>query len=100
MFSMVPLQTLQDVCQSTVAPGASNTALKQTTHKHQSHPFYSRKRTEPAVGMTRTRDKYRVVYTEKQRIGLEKAYEENKFITTKIRTELSKDIDLSERQVN
>ena len=65
------------------------------------HPFYWRKRgnSVPAEGMTRTKDKYRVVYTEKQRIGLEKAFKDNKFITMKEKNVLSKDLDLSERQV-
>ena len=66
------------------------------------HPFYWRKRSNsvPTEGMTRTKDKYRVVYTEKQRIGLEKAFKENKFITMKEKTKLSKELDLSERQVS
>ena len=65
------------------------------------HPFYWRKRgnSVPAEGMTRTKDKYRVVYSEKQRIGLEKAFKDNKFITMKEKTVLSKELDLSERQV-
>ncbi|KAH3838744.1 hypothetical protein DPMN_112158 [Dreissena polymorpha] len=54
----------------------------------------------PEEGMTRTRDKYRVVYTDRQRKGLEQAYEENKFITMEIRSKLSKELDLSDRQVN
>ena len=66
------------------------------------HPFYWRKRgnSVPAEGMTRTKDKYRVVYAEKQRIGLEKAFKDNKFITMKEKNVLSKELDLSERQVS
>ena len=68
------------------------------------HAFYWRKRgySVPAEGMTRTKDKYRVVYTEKQRDGLEKAFKDNivKFITMKERNVLSKELDLSERQVS
>ena len=65
------------------------------------HPFYWRKRgnSVPTEGMTRTRDKYRVVYTEKQRVGLEKEFKTNKFITMQRKMELSKELDLSERQV-
>ena len=64
-------------------------------------PFYWRKRgnSVPTEGMTRTRDKYRVVYTEKQRVGLEKEFKTNKFITMQRKMELSKELDLSERQV-
>ena len=66
------------------------------------HPFYWRKRgnSVPAEGMTRTKDKYRVVYTDKQRVGLEKEFKINKFITMQRKTELSKELDLSERQVS
>ena len=66
------------------------------------HPFYWRKRgnSVPAEGMTRTKDKYRVVYTDKQRVGLEKEFKTNKFITMQRKTELSKELDLSERQVS
>ena len=65
------------------------------------HPFYWRKRgnSVPTEGMTRTRDKYRVVYTEKQRVGLEKEFKTNKFITMQRKMEISKELDLSERQV-
>ncbi|KAH3838747.1 hypothetical protein DPMN_112161 [Dreissena polymorpha] len=58
-----------------------------------------RRATSSEEGLTRTRDKYRVVYTDKQRKGLEKAYEENKFITMETRNKLSKELDLSDRQV-
>ncbi|XP_052281087.1 LIM/homeobox protein Lhx4-like [Dreissena polymorpha] len=58
-----------------------------------------RRATSSEEGLTRTRDKYRVVYTDKQRKGLEKAYEENKFITMETRNKLSKELDLSDRQI-
>ena len=70
-----------------------------TVSKEGDHPFYWRRRSPPVEGITRTRDKYRVVYTEKQRLGLEKEYENNKFITTQKKTELAKDLALSDRQV-
>ncbi|XP_052791773.1 homeobox protein CDX-4-like [Mya arenaria] len=63
------------------------------------HPFQWRRRTAPVEGLTRTRDKYRVVYTEKQRTGLEHAFEENKFIALQTKLELAKELDLSERQI-
>ena len=77
-------------------------AIDPVKCRKQVHPFYLRKRgnSVPAEGMTRTKDKYRVVYTEKQRIGLEREYKANKFITTKKRAEISQELDLSERQVN
>ena len=51
------------------------------------------------IGQTRTRDKYRVVYTDSQKEALEKEYEKNIFITESRRAELSEEINLSERQV-
>jgi len=70
-----------------------------TRRQEPEHPFYLRRRIAPVEGMRRTRDKYRVVYTEKQRQGLEHAYEDTKFISAEKKQQLSKDLDLSERQV-
>ena len=77
-------------------------ATNPATRPKPAHPFYWRKRgnSVPTEGMTRTRDKYRVVYTEKQRVGLEKEFKTNKFITMQRKMEISKELDLSQRQVN
>lgn len=88
--------TLQEICYTAPEPGTNPFSL---TKKDQSHPFYWRKRVEPADGMTRTRDKYRVVYTEKQRRGLEHEFNSNKFITIKKKKEIAEELGLSERQV-
>jgi hypothetical protein len=100
-------KSIQNLCELNSEPGTnflttSSAPLTASSApgKDRSHPFYSRKRLEPAAGMTRTRDKYRVVYTEKQRRGLEKAYNTNKFITTEIRSKISEELGLSTRQVN
>ncbi|XP_058506528.1 homeobox protein CDX-1a [Solea solea] len=50
-------------------------------------------------GKTRTKDKYRVVYTDHQRLELEKEFQYNRYITMRRKTELSMVLDLSERQV-
>lgn len=50
-------------------------------------------------GKTRTEDKYRVVYTDFQRMELEKEYNATKYITIRRKTELSHTLELSERQV-
>lgn len=52
------------------------------------------------VGRTRTKDKYRVVYTDLQRLELEKEFHFNRYITITRKTELSKMLSLSERQVS
>lgn len=50
-------------------------------------------------GKTRTKDKYRVVYSEPQRVELEKEFLFSKYITIKRKAELSQVLNLSERQV-
>uniref|UniRef100_UPI0037E97053 homeobox protein CHOX-CAD-like n=1 Tax=Semicossyphus pulcher TaxID=241346 RepID=UPI0037E97053 len=50
-------------------------------------------------GKTRTKDKYRVVYTDQQRLELEKEFQHNRYITMRRKSELSMALSLSERQV-
>uniref|UniRef100_A0A4W3JGT1 Caudal type homeobox 4 n=1 Tax=Callorhinchus milii TaxID=7868 RepID=A0A4W3JGT1_CALMI len=52
-----------------------------------------------AAGKTRTKDKYRVVYTDHQRLELEKEFHYNRYITIKRKSELATILGLSERQV-
>lgn len=52
------------------------------------------------AGKTRTRDKYRVVYTEHQRLELEKEFFSAKYITIRRKSELAAGLGLSERQVS
>ncbi|XP_061541555.1 homeobox protein CDX-1a [Phycodurus eques] len=69
-------------------------------------PFCSRRRPHepvkvlaPAGGKTRTKDKYRVVYTDHQRQQLETEFQLNRYITMRRKSELSMTLNLSERQV-
>ncbi|XP_074602259.1 uncharacterized protein LOC141855946 [Brevipalpus obovatus] len=50
-------------------------------------------------GKTRTRDKYRVVYSDHQRLELEKEFCTSNYITIKRKTELAYSLHLTERQV-
>lgn len=52
------------------------------------------------AGKTRTKDKYRVVYTDHQRVELEKEFHYSKYINIKRKAELAANLALSERQVN
>lgn len=52
------------------------------------------------AGKTRTKDKYRVVYTDQQRVELEKEFLFNKYITIRRKTEMATYLGLSERQVS
>lgn len=51
------------------------------------------------TGKTRTKDKYRVVYSDHQRLELEKEYHTSRYITIRRKTELAQVLQLSERQV-
>lgn len=51
------------------------------------------------AGRTRTREKYRTVYTEQQKLELEKEYEKGTFINAQRKTDVAKEVGLSERQV-
>ncbi|KAF4805168.1 homeobox protein CDX-4-like protein [Turdus rufiventris] len=51
------------------------------------------------AGKTRTREKYRVVYTDHQRLELEKEFHYNRYITIRRKSELAANLRLSERQV-
>lgn len=55
--------------------------------------------TQPQPGKTRTKDKYRVVYTDNQRMELEKEFYYSRYITIRRKTELAQTLGLSERQV-
>ncbi|KAF5290554.1 hypothetical protein FQA39_LY14683 [Lamprigera yunnana] len=48
---------------------------------------------------TRTKDKYRVVYTDHQRVELEKEFYYSRYITIRRKAELASNLGLSERQV-
>lgn len=54
---------------------------------------------QPNSGKTRTKDKYRVVYTDHQRLELEKEFHYNRYITIRRKAELAANLALSERQV-
>lgn len=51
------------------------------------------------TGKTRTKDKYRVVYSDHQRVELEKEFYYNRYITIRRKGELASCLGLSERQV-
>jgi hypothetical protein len=52
-----------------------------------------------STGKTRTKEKYRVVYTDHQRLELEKEFHCNRYITIRRKSELAVNLGLSERQV-
>jgi hypothetical protein len=54
----------------------------------------------PVAGKTRTKDKYRVVYSDHQRLELEKEFHYSRYITIRRKAELAANLGLSERQVS
>lgn len=51
------------------------------------------------VGKTRTREKYRTVYNERQKIQLEEQYLANTYISAEQKAKIARDVGLTERQV-
>ncbi|XP_049898220.1 homeobox protein CDX-1a [Epinephelus moara] len=86
----------------TAAGGGSFTPYNFITGQD---PFSSRRKPHEPIrpsatgAKTRTKDKYRVVYTDQQRLELEKEFQYNRYITMRRKTELSMALSLSERQV-
>ncbi|KAJ8930112.1 hypothetical protein NQ314_017123 [Rhamnusium bicolor] len=54
---------------------------------------------ENLASKTRTKDKYRVVYTDHQRVELEKEFYYSRYITIRRKAELAANLGLSERQI-
>nr|XP_027194926.1 probable serine/threonine-protein kinase DDB_G0282963 [Dermatophagoides pteronyssinus] len=84
----------------------NNDIQTQNNHHHNSKTTYewmnksaNSNSSQSSTGKTRTKDKYRVVYTENQRIELEKEFMFSRYITIKRKAELANELSLSERQV-
>ncbi|NWI96801.1 CDX4 protein, partial [Pitta sordida] len=69
------------------------------SHRHSSYEWMRKTAPATATGKTRTREKYRVVYTDHQRLELEKEFHYNRYITIRRKSELAANLRLSERQV-
>ncbi|XP_019730353.1 homeobox protein CDX-1a [Hippocampus comes] len=90
---------------SGMSAGPGGGALNQYNLFSSQDPFCRRRPHEPAKvpappgGKTRTKEKYRVVYTDHQRQELENEFQFNRYITMRRKSELSVALNLSERQV-
>uniref|UniRef100_A0A8C8XMQ4 Caudal type homeobox 4 n=1 Tax=Panthera leo TaxID=9689 RepID=A0A8C8XMQ4_PANLE len=63
-------------------------------------PYAWMRKTVRVTGKTRTKEKYHVVYTDHQRLELEKKFHCNRYITIRRKSELAVNLGLSERQVH
>ncbi|XP_017938727.1 homeobox protein CDX-4 [Manacus vitellinus] len=70
-----------------------------SSHRHSSYEWMRKTVQATSTGKTRTREKYRVVYTDHQRLELEKEFHYNRYITIRRKSELAANLRLSERQV-
>ncbi|NXG16635.1 CDX4 protein, partial [Grallaria varia] len=84
---------------SALQPGAGTVHGSPGTHRHGSFEWGRRAPQANAAGKTRTKEKYRVVYTDHQRLELEKEFHCNRYITIRRKSELAANLGLSERQV-
>ena len=92
---------------STPAPGESYSHNFANSHhplaydEHRDHHHHLlQTNSRIRAGKTRTRDKYRVVYSELQRTELEKEFLYSRYITIRRKAELAQHLQLSERQVS
>ncbi|XP_042190674.1 homeobox protein CDX-1 isoform X2 [Callorhinchus milii] len=88
---------------SAVIQPLNNSAVEQLSPNSQRRNPYQwmRKPTQQpsSTEKTRTKDKYRVVYTDHQRLELEKEFHYNRYISIRRKAELAANLGLSERQV-
>ncbi|KAH8025761.1 hypothetical protein HPB51_011092 [Rhipicephalus microplus] len=89
-----------DLSGGTPSPGlvqpVSRPAPARSPYEWMMKPSYQ---VQPNPGKTRTKDKYRVVYSDHQRLELEKEFHYSRYITIRRKAELASMLGLSERQV-
>ncbi|XP_048346964.1 homeobox protein CDX-1 [Sphaerodactylus townsendi] len=83
-------------------PSISGSVPQLSPSAQRRTPFEWMRRNVPTSsnsGKTRTKDKYRVVYTDHQRLELEKEFHYSRYITIRRKAELAATLGLTERQV-
>ncbi|KFV67303.1 Homeobox protein CDX-1, partial [Dryobates pubescens] len=73
--------------------------ISPNSQRHSSYEWMRKTVQANTSGKTRTKEKYRVVYTDHQRLELEKEFHCNRYITIRRKSELAANLGLSERQV-
>ncbi|XP_043913521.1 homeobox protein CDX-4 [Protopterus annectens] len=73
--------------------------ISPSNERHESYDWMRKTAQSISTGKTRTKEKYRVVYTDHQRLELEKEFHSTRYITIRRKSELAVSLGLSERQV-
>ncbi|XP_056397311.1 homeobox protein CDX-1-like [Hyla sarda] len=76
-----------------------NNHPSSNNQRHQSCEWAKKATYTDPIGKTRTKEKYRVVYTDHQRLQLEKEFLSNRYITIRRKSEIALTLGLSDRQV-
>ncbi|KAM9324059.1 homeobox protein CDX-4 [Gastrophryne carolinensis] len=81
------------------AEGNHSVAHSPSGQSQNSYDWMRKTVQSTSTGKTRTKEKYRVVYTDHQRLELEKEFHYSRYITIRRKSELAASLSLSERQV-
>ncbi|NXM66369.1 CDX4 protein, partial [Serilophus lunatus] len=96
-YSSAEFSSLQPGGAPAQPPSAQHSS--PSSHRHSSYEWMRKPGQANTTGKTRTKEKYRVVYTDHQRLELEKEFHCNRYITIRRKSELAANLGLSERQV-
>ncbi|XP_075458186.1 homeobox protein CDX-1 isoform X2 [Ascaphus truei] len=104
-FSPTDFNPVQPPGSGLLPPAMSNSVPPLSPNAQRRNPYEWMRRsgvptsTNTSSGKTRTKDKYRVVYTDHQRLELEKEFHYSRYITIRRKAELAATLALTERQV-
>ncbi|XP_069628566.1 homeobox protein CDX-1 [Haliaeetus albicilla] len=101
-FSPPDFNPIQPPGSGLLPPPISSSVPQLSPNAQRRTPYEWMRRSIPSTsssGKTRTKDKYRVVYTDHQRLELEKEFHYSRYITIRRKAELAAALGLTERQV-
>lgn len=101
-YNPADYNSVQNPTSGVIQPLSNNLLEQHSPNSQRRNPYqWMRKPNQQlsATDKTRTKDKYRVVYTDHQRLELEKEFHYSRYITIRRKAELAANLGLSERQV-